>query len=82
LISITVIARDQFEFKNSCQLFFGTDDESLCVVAVRVCREMRSRARSDTTNMQQNINEVSDSLAALNEELPPLLDKSLDVKER
>jgi len=33
LISITVIARDSFEFKKRCQLFVGSDDEPLSVAA-------------------------------------------------
>ncbi len=42
LISITVIARDQFKFKKGCQLFVGSNDESFSVAAVRVSCEKRS----------------------------------------
>ena len=40
--SITIIASHSFEFEKRCQLFVGSDDESLSVVAVRVCREIRA----------------------------------------
>jgi len=42
LIPITVIARDSFNFEKRCEFFVGTDDESLSIVAVRVCCEKRS----------------------------------------
>jgi hypothetical protein len=35
----TAIARDSFEFKKRCQLFIGSNDESLPIVAVRICCE-------------------------------------------
>src|SRR5437867_5628321 len=39
LISITVIACDPFKFEKRCQLFVGSNDEPLSVIAVRICCE-------------------------------------------
>ena len=45
LISITVIASDCFEFKKRGQLFVGTNDEPLSIIAVRVCCEKHAASR-------------------------------------
>jgi hypothetical protein len=45
LTSITVIVRDSFEFEECCQLFVGSNDESLSVVALRVCCEKHATSQ-------------------------------------
>ena len=49
--SITVVANHSFEFEKPCQLFVGSNDESLSVVAVRVRREKHATSR---TNVGRN----------------------------
>jgi hypothetical protein len=40
-----IICRLTFEFKKRGQLFVGTNDESLSIVAVCVCREKHAASR-------------------------------------
>jgi len=49
LISMTVIACDQFKLKKGCQLFVGADDEPVSVAAMRVCCEKHATSRINVT---------------------------------
>jgi hypothetical protein len=52
LTSITVIARDSFEFKKHCQLFVSTDDEPLSIAGgARLLRKTRDQSNQFEMNI-------------------------------
>ena len=42
VLPVDILQQLTSEFEKSCQLFIGTNDKPLSVVAVRVCHEMGS----------------------------------------